>query len=312
MQVPRRFLPSLPLLTAFEAAARTGSITAAARELDLTQSAVSRQIKALEQQIGVELFHRERQTIKLTVGGEGYARDVREALRRISNASLNLRANPAGGSLNLAVLPTFGCRWLAPRLSSFHKSHPGIIINVISKWNEIDLQTDQIDAMINFGKPDIEEVEFAFLKREVVVPVCSPELLERYPISCAADIKLAPLIHLVSRPNAWELWMSSNNVSFDSVHGVLFDQFEMVIRSVVAGLGFALVPEFMIREELATGKLVVPVERGLKGSAYYYLAWLSERAAYWPLMVFKDWIKSELMGEQTSLEGLEKAYHLNF
>ena len=104
--------------------------------------------------------------------------------------------------------------------------------------------------------------------------------------------------------------MSSNNVSFDSIHGVLFDQFEMIIRSVVAGLGFALVPEFLIREEIATGKLVIPVEQGLKSSEYYYLAWLSERAAYWPLMVFKDWIKSELMGEPTNLEGIENTYRL--
>lgn len=108
IQVPRRFLPSLPLLNAFEAAARTGSITAAARELDLTQSAVSRQIKTLEEQIGVELFHRERQTIKLTAGGEGYARDVREALRRISNASLTFEL----------ILPEVACVWLFCRHSA--------------------------------------------------------------------------------------------------------------------------------------------------------------------------------------------------
>ncbi|MBK0023827.1 LysR family transcriptional regulator [Ochrobactrum sp. S46] len=297
MQVPRRFLPSLPLLTAFEAAARTGSITAASRELDLTQSAVSRQIKALEQQIGVELFHRERQTIKLTVGGEGYARDVREALRRISNASLNLRANPKGGSLHLAVLPTFGARWLAPRLPSFNKSHPNTIINIITKTNAVDLFTDQVDGVIDFGKPDFETMEFAFLKRENIIPVCSPELLQRYPINCAADIRLAPLIHLVSRPNAWERWMVYHNIAFDSVHGVLFDQFETIIRSAVAGLGFALVPEFIVREELDSGKLLRPVELGLEAPEFYYLAWLTERAAYWPLLAFKDWLKSELLKE---------------
>src|SRR4051812_14009598 len=107
MLPPRRFLPSFSLLSAFEAAARTGSVTAAANELGLTQSAVSRQISALEKQLGVALFLRERQTIRLTIAGDTYAREVREALRRISNASLNLKANPAGGTLNLAILPFF-------------------------------------------------------------------------------------------------------------------------------------------------------------------------------------------------------------
>src|SRR5262245_36086503 len=125
----RRFLPSISLLAAFEAAARTGSVTAAAKELSLTQSAVSRQIIALEEQLGVELFVRERQTIRLTPAGDGYAREIREALRRISSASLNLRANPHGGTLNLAVLPTFGARWLTPRLGKFLGANKGIAIN---------------------------------------------------------------------------------------------------------------------------------------------------------------------------------------
>lgn len=305
MQIPRRFLPSLPLLNAFEAAARTGSITAAARELDLTQSAVSRQIKTLEEQIGVELFHRERQTIKLTVAGEGYARDVREALRRISNASLNLRANPAGGSFRLAVLPTFSCRWLAPRLLSFNESHPTISISIITKCNKVDLSTDQVDGIIDFGKPDAEAMEFAFLKRETVIPVCSPECLSKYPISCAEDVKFAPLIHLISRPNSWELWMLSNDVPFISLHGMLFDQFETIIRSTVAGLGVALVPEFMIREELASGELIAPLDMKLQEKGIYYLAWLSERAEYWPLTAFKDWIKSELRDDKNHITDFE-------
>lgn len=132
-RVTRRFLPSLALLSAFEAAARTGSVTAAARELSLTQSAVSRQIKALEEQLKVELFVRERQTIHLTAAGEAYACEVREALLKISTASLNLRANLGGGTLNLAILPTFGTRWLAPRLPTFLASNPGITINLATR-----------------------------------------------------------------------------------------------------------------------------------------------------------------------------------
>ncbi|GGE01354.1 hypothetical protein GCM10011390_20280 [Aureimonas endophytica] len=142
MQTPRRLLPSIGLLSAFEASARTGSFTAAARELNLTQSAISRQIRALEEQLGVELFLRERQTVRLTPAGEAYARDIREALRRISAASLNLRANPFGGTLNLAILPTFGTRWLAPRLPDFLARHPGITINLATRLVEADAAPD--------------------------------------------------------------------------------------------------------------------------------------------------------------------------
>src|SRR6478609_3312214 len=138
MLTSRRFLPSTALLSAFEAVSRTGSVTAAAKELDLTQSAVSRQIKTLEEQLGVELFIRERQTVRLTLAGDGYAREIREALRRISSASLNLRANPYGGTLNLAILPTFGTRWLAPRLGRFLSQNPGVTINLVTRLSPFD------------------------------------------------------------------------------------------------------------------------------------------------------------------------------
>src|SRR5690606_6554068 len=170
---PRRFLPSFSLLAAFESAARTGSVTAAANELGLTQSAVSRQIAALEKQLGVPLFRRERQTIRLTLAGDGYAREIREALRRISNASLNLRAHPLGGTINLAVLPLFGARWLAPRLGQFLAQNPGIAVNLISRLEPFDFRFDSIDAAIHFGEGQWPGAELTFLMNEQTVAVCS-------------------------------------------------------------------------------------------------------------------------------------------
>ena len=114
MLTPRRYLPSISLLSAFDASARTGSFSAAARELHLTQSAISRQVKSLEEQLGVELFVRERQTVRLSDAGLTYERHIRDALETIAQASLNLQVNPKGGTLDLAILPTFGTRWLAP------------------------------------------------------------------------------------------------------------------------------------------------------------------------------------------------------
>jgi len=290
----RRFLPSLSLLTAFEAAARTGSITAAARELDLTQSAVSRQIKALESQLGVELFLRERQTIRLTVAGDSYAREIREALRRISSASLNLRANPHGGTLNLAILPTFGARWLAPRLGQFLAANPGITINLVTRLSPFDFRLDSIDAAIHFGDAVWPGAELTLLMQEQTVPACSPEFKQTHGIEQPADLIIVPLLHLTTRPDAWERWFTETGVAFDSLHGMLFDQFATASQAAIGGLGVALLPTFLIQDELKRGELVPAVNRPMQSAQRYYLAFPRERAAYPPLVAFRDWIVKEL------------------
>lgn len=293
MQPPRRFLPSLPLLCAFEAAARTGSVTAAARELSLTQSAVSRQIKALEGQLEVELFHRERQTIRLTPAGDAYAREIREALRKIGTASLNLRANPLGGTLVLAILPTFGTRWLAPRLPRFLARNPGITINLVTRPTQFDFRMEAIDAAIHFGPPEWPGGELARLRSETVIPACSPQLAAQFGFTQAGDIRAAPLLHLTSRPDAWEHWLLAHGVDAHAVHGMLFDQFATAAQAAIAGLGVALLPEFLIQEELASGQLVRALDLPMRSPQSYYLVWPVDRAGHPPLAAFREWILSE-------------------
>ncbi|MCV3767948.1 LysR family transcriptional regulator [Rhizobium sp. TRM95796] len=298
MQSPRRFLPALHYLSAFEAAARTGSVTAAARELSLTQGAVSRQIKALEEQLGVELFHREKQTIRLTAGGEAYARDIRDALKLISTASLNLRANPFGGTLNLAVLPTFGARWLAPRLPRFIDANPGVSFNLVTRLSYFDFRLDPVDAAIHFGGPEWQGGEMAMLRGETVLPVCSPDLKSRYDFSDAAAVREAPLLHLTTRPDAWERWLRHHGAADDSVRGMLFDQFSTIAEAAMAGMGVALLPEFLIETELASGRLVKAIDLPMASEGAYYLVWPSERASYPPLQAFREWLLAETASER--------------
>lgn len=293
MQSPRRFLPSLSLLTAFEAAARTGSITAAAKELSLTQSAVSRQIKALEELLEVELFHRERQTIRLTAGGEYYVREVRDALRKISTASLNLRANPYGGTLSIAILPTFGARWLTPRLPKFLAANPGVTINLVTRMAPFDFRLDPVDVAIHFGRPEWPGGEMALLRRETVIPACSRDLRDRFGFRQPGDLRLAPLLHLTSRPDAWECWLTLHGTPADGVHGMLFDQFGTAIQATVAGLGVALLPLFLIGEELHSGQLVPALDLPMESDDAYHVVWPSERTGYPPLAAFRDWILEE-------------------
>lgn len=291
--LPRSLLPSTALLSAFEAAARLGSITAAALELNFTQSAVSRQIKALEEQLEVCLFVRENQAIRLTVAGDLYAREVRAALGKIRAASLNVRANPGGGTLNLAMLPTFGSRWLAPRLPRFFARHPGVVLNINTRLSYFDFKLESFDAAIHFGQPYWPGAELALLRSEQVMPVCSPALRERLGFAQPDDLKAASLFHLSTRPDAWEKWFAMHGASAGPVPGMLFDQFATIAQTTVAGVGVALLPTFLIQDEIESGQLVYAFDLPMPSADRYYLAWQAERAAYPPLRAFREWVVEE-------------------
>jgi LysR family glycine cleavage system transcriptional activator len=296
MVFPRRFLPPTALLMAFEAAARTQSFTIAARELNLTQSAVSRQIRGLEDMLGSALFHREKQQVKLTSAGSAYARDVREVLGRLANATLGFRANPEGRSLHIAVLPLFGARWLMPRLSDFHARHPGINVNLSTRLVPFDFKLDTVDAAIHFGPAEWPGAQLSFLMSERVVPVCSPGLRRKLKPASPRDLRDAPLLHLVSRPDAWERWFQAMDVDPGEVHGALFDQFTLIAEAARCDLGVALLPEFLIERELASGELVRALKRPLVSRDAYYLARPDTLEGHEPLESFRRWLSTQVPG----------------
>lgn len=285
----------MSVLCAFEASARLQSFTAAATELNLTQSAVSRQIRTLEETLGSQLFVRERQKVKLTLAGEAYAHEIRGALRRISTATLGFRANPQGGTLNLAILPTFGTRWLAPRLPGFIAANPGITINLTTRLVPFDFQAESVDAAIHFGLPEWPGAQLDLLMSETVVPACSSALLARHRFRKPADLVKAPLLHLVSRPDAWEHWFAAMGVAVEEVHGMLVDQFAMAAQAAISGLGVALLPRFLIGDELRRGDLVEAMHAPVESAERYYLAWPPARETYPPLQAFREWIRAEAL-----------------
>ncbi len=281
-------------LRAFEACARLSSFTAAARELNLTQSAVSRQIHALEDMLGADLFVREKQTARLTVAGEAYAGEVRQALQRLATAALSFRANPQGGTIRLAILPTFGTRWLAPRLPSFLSANPGISISLVTRLEPFDFRLEALDAAIHYGMPDWSGAELDFLMPETVVPACSRAFKEQYGMRTAEDLLSVPLLHLVSRPDAWERWFNANGVGFSSVHGMLIDQFALATQAAISGLGVALLPAFLFEDEFRRGDLVEAIDAPLVSAGCYYLAYPASRSSgYPPLECFRQWLARE-------------------
>lgn len=293
MQFPRRFLPPTSVLCAFEAAARLGSFTAAASELHLTQSAVSRQIRALEELLGAGLFVRERQTVRLTVAGDAYATEIREALHRISQATFGFRANPQGGTLNLAILPTFGTRWLAPRLPDFFSAHPEVTVNLSTRLAPFDFRSDPLDAAIHFGLPNWPGAELDELMRETVVPACSPALKKRHRFARPRDLLKVPLLHVSSRPDAWKRWLEAMDVQAANPPGMAVDQFALAAQAAAAGLGVALLPQFLMHEEFARGDLVEAIHAPFEGAERYYLAWPASRVNYPPLKALRDWLRTQ-------------------
>src|SRR5215469_7454612 len=189
-------MPPLDSLRAFEAAARRLSFTQAAEELYVTQGAVSQRVKALENDLKVQLFRRLTRRLELTAEGERLALGVREGLERIVNAIADIDSQAKGRALTVSVLPSFAARWLMPRLPRFHELHPEIDVQVVADGRPLDLDLSGLDSAIRFGHGKYPGLQTVYLMPDSVVPVCSPKLLAgRAPIRTVADLMALPLLH---------------------------------------------------------------------------------------------------------------------
>lgn len=290
MSHQRRLLPSTSMLLAFEAAARTGNFTEAAAELSLTQGAISRQVRALERQLGVELFARVRKSVRLTEVGKRYAEEVERALQTIRLATLNAMTDQRGGTLNLAILPTFGTRWLIPRFPAFLREHPDITVNFATKLSPFDFKKEDLHAAIHYGQTDWPDTESTFLMREETVPVCAPALLEQHALTRPADLLDMPLLQLQTRPRAWAEWFQAAGLEPPVPGGMMFEEISTIAQATVAGLGVALLPRFLIENELSSGELAVVLEQPLESSFGYYLVTPRDKTGYAPLVAFREWL----------------------
>lgn len=296
MKLSRRLVPDVTTLQAFECAARHGSFTQAAAELNLTQSAVSRQIKDLENQLGVLLFERVRQRVILSDAGQKFLPEVRRLLNQTEELMVRAMASArADSSLSIASLPTFGSRWLVPRLPDFLRRHPGTVVNIASRSELFDFEEQNFDLAIHYGQPVWARAICNYLCSEVIVPAASPALLSVHPVEAPADIGGAPLLHLATRPKLWAQWFEANGVEQDGAYrGNRFDQFSMVIEAATAGLGFALLPRYLIEQELTAGTLRIVLDRPMQTENSYYLA-IPEGKLENPISrAFREWITEQV------------------
>lgn len=292
MIAPRRYLPSVSALLAFEACARLGSATQAATELSLTQSAISRQIKTLEGQLGVQLMARQGRRLTCTQAGTEYVREVREILGRLAQASANATTQAQSGTLTLAILPAFGMHWLAPRLSAFAAAHPEVTVNLSTRLHPFTLGSSPFDAAIHFGHEDWPGVHFMPLMPEIVVPVCAPNMVGA-PFANPEHLRKHPLLHLETRPRAWPRWFDAVGQPCDPPQGMMFDQFATMAQAALHGLGIALLPTFVANPYLKSGQLILASDKTTESIGSYYLVWPSDRPAPPPLVAFCDWLMTQ-------------------
>jgi len=292
MNLSRTSIPDIAVLQAFEAAARHGNFTKAASELNLTQSAISRQIRALEEQLGVLLFERVRKRVHLSVTGRQILPDVQRLLSQLEELTIKARAAGEGsGTLAVASLPTFGNRWLMPRLPHFLDAHPGLVVDITSRSSPFDLHSEAVDVAIHYGQPVWANATCTYLCSEVILPVASPALLESGRVAVPQDLETMPLLHLTTRPKLWAEWFQRNGlVNANAYRGSRFDQFSMIIEAALRGLGVALLPSYLIEKELAAGSLTIVFDLPFTTENNYYVVLPEGGRDNGLARLFQEWI----------------------
>ncbi|MFZ2289003.1 MAG: LysR family transcriptional regulator [Halopseudomonas yangmingensis] len=290
----RRKIPPTQALICFESAARHESFTKAAEELSLTQSAVCRQIANLEEFLDVQLFRRTRRGVKLTETGQTYSRRIASRLDAVERDTLSVMGNQGTATLELATVPTFATQWLLPRLQGFLVQHPHVTVNLTNRTRPFLFADTEFDAAIYFGDGDWSGTEAHFLMHESPVPVCSPALIAPTSQLTPAQIAQLPLLQQTTRPYAWRQWFASLGMRVEhDLNGTRLELFSMLAQAAMHGMGVALIPPFLIRDELASGKLINLCAHSFDSDNAYYLAIPERKAESATLQAFRDWLLEE-------------------
>ncbi|ARP85155.1 LysR substrate-binding domain-containing protein [Bordetella genomosp. 9] len=292
---PRQLLPSMSQLVAFEAAARHESYTRAATELSLTQGAVSRQVQALEATLGARLFQRSGREVALTDVGRLYLRELAPALERIRGATLQALAFQSGhGTLRLATLPTFGSKWLLPRLHRFYAAHPGTLIHLHSRIRPFDFNTSDIDAAIAVGSGDWPDLAAHRLHTEHHVLIGSPDIVTPKFRLTQKGLGEHLLLSVATHPQGWSEWLRHHGLTHRGMRmGPSFELTSHLIQAVMAGIGIGLVPRVLVEEELRLGQLATAGD-AVASRRNYYLVYPPRNAALPALTAFRGWLLQEI------------------
>ncbi len=289
-------LPSLNGLRAFEAAARHLSFTNAAAELNVTQTAISHQIRRLEEELGIRLFVRQNRALTLTPQAKDYLPGVRAAFNDLRLATDRLLRKDNDHVLTVSTLASLAAKWLLPRLSAFQEAHPGIDVRITTSTALVDFRNGDVDAAIRYGRGHWPGVRADWLTADELFPVCSPALLTgRRPLQSPQDLAHHTLLHSSGGyDDDWRLWLTAAGLPTDisKQPGLTFDLILMTVQAAIDGIGVAMGRTSYVEADIAKGRLVVPFEITLPADAGFYLVSPEGRTDTPKLAAFRQWLAS--------------------
>jgi len=297
-----RFLPPLNALRAFEVAARHLSFTKAADELSVTPAAVSHQIKALEELLGVTLFHRLTRALRLTDAGQAALPVLTEGFDKLVEGADRIRDYCESGLLTISVSPSFGSMWLVPKLDRFRSRHPDIEIRIDGTDRLVDVACGDADVAVRYGPGGYKGVRVDYLFNQLNTPVCSPALLAgEHPLQRPDGLRHHTLLHIdwKDAEASWRMWLLAAGLhDIDSTRGPHFTQENMAVQAALDGQGVALIGDMLLADHLAAGRLVCPFHPDLNTPLKfsYYLLSAKESIAQPKVSAFREWLIEEASG----------------
>jgi LysR family glycine cleavage system transcriptional activator len=301
----RKRLPPLNALRTFEAAARHGSFRAAGDELCVSHSAISHQIKKLEQYLGVELFLRVAKGVELSKAGSEYYPTIRSAFDRISDGTELILSPRAPGIVTVQVYSTFAIRWLIPRMPEFQARHPHVMVRLHTSQSDVNFEHEDVDMCVMIGTPSHTDLHYDHLFTCRVFPVCSPALLEgNNRLEEPQDLSAHTIIQVYPSEQDWWVWLEENQVhDVNPNSGLQFDSYDLAYNTAVQGLGVALGMEPFVNRELEAGTLLEPFPgRRVFPHGDWYLACRSDKADNKEIRTFRDWLLQEIRKDETMPE----------
>ena len=289
-------IPSMQALRALESFARHGTVWQAADELNLTRSAVSHQLRLLERELGFQILNRVGTRIELTELGLGYARDIRQALDRISGSASRHASRGASGAITVSCTPGFASNWLCNHIAHFRDAYPDVRISIVTPRRLDDVSHPDVDIFIAFGTGNWPNMQVEHIVDIDFAPMCSPILLNKLGgLSEPVDVRKACLLHLNDYED-WESWMALTGVdSGYAASGITFSDMNLVFAAALSGQGLAMGDRFTCRHAMLSGQLVRPFEASIKSSRCYYLVSSEAKAESEAVSAFGDWLRSEML-----------------
>jgi len=294
-------LPSLNGLRAFEAAARHLSFTHAAVELNVTQTAISHQIRRLEEELGLKLFVRQSRALKLTPVAAEYLPGIRAAFQDLRTATDRLLRNGNDRVLTVSTLTSFAVKWLLPRLAPFQEKHPDIDVRITTSTELVDFRTGNVDAAIRYGRGQWPGLRSDWLMAEELFPVCSPELMKgENGLKRPADLERFTLLHTAMNVDDWRLWLTAAGLPahISRNPGLTFDLAFVSLQAAIDGLGVAMGHTAYVSDDIAKGRLVKPFDIVLPSDAGYYFVAPLDRPDAPKISAFRNWLQETVKAQK--------------